>query len=80
MMTPAQEKDLAEAVLRTRGWAFGAANQEIKAVVEKIVAEYDFHDVFNRIVVRDYRKLLLALPDRPFSPRESSPGDHPVHP
>jgi vacuolar-type H+-ATPase subunit C/Vma6 len=61
-MTPEQEKDLAEAVLRTRGWAFAAANREIKEAVEKILAEYDFDDVFNRIVVRDYRKLLLSLP------------------
>jgi vacuolar-type H+-ATPase subunit C/Vma6 len=61
-MTPEQEKDLAEAVLRTRGLAFGAANREIKEAVEKILAEYDFDDVFNRIVVRDYRKLLLSLP------------------
>jgi hypothetical protein len=68
MMTPEQEKDLAEAVLRTRGWAFGAANREIKAVVERIIAECESQDVFNRIVVRDYRRLILSVPDRAFLP------------
>jgi hypothetical protein len=61
-MTHEEEQDLAEAVLRTRRWAFREAYPEILGAVRQIVAGHDRrreepHRGADRMI-RDYRRLI----------------------
>ena len=61
-MTHEEEKDLAEAVLRTRRWAFREAYPEILGTVRQIVAGHDRrreepHCGADRMI-RDYRRII----------------------
>jgi hypothetical protein len=61
-MTIDEEKDLAEAVLRTRRWAFREALPEILGAVRRIVAVHDkIYDERRRgadRMIRDYREII----------------------
>ena len=61
-MTHEEEQDLAEAVLRTRRWAFREAYPEILGAVRQIVAGHDRrreeqHRGADRMI-RDYRRII----------------------
>jgi hypothetical protein len=61
-MTLEEEKDLAEAVLRTRRWAFREAYPEVLGAVRQIVTDHDRrreepHRGADRMI-RDYRAII----------------------
>jgi hypothetical protein len=61
-MTHEEEQDLAEAVLRTRRWAFREAYPEILGAVRHIVAGHDRRreepDRGADRMIRDYRRII----------------------
>lgn len=68
-MTADEEKDLAEAVLRTRRWSFRAAYPEILRAVRRIVAGEDARrDEPCRgadRMIHDYRQIISQMEGRP---------------
>ena len=60
-LSPAQEKELGEIVLRTRRWAFRHALPAITAMVRRIAAENDDerHRGANKMIA-DYRRLIAS--------------------
>ena len=68
-LTQEEEKDLAEAVLRTRRWSFRQAYPEILRTVRQIVARHDARreersHAADRMI-RDYRAIISSLEDQP---------------
>lgn len=63
-MTCDEEKDLAEAVLRTRRWSFRQAYPEILQTVRQIVAGHDARrEERSRAadrMIRDYREIICG--------------------
>ena len=59
-MTPEQEKELAEIVLKTRRWAFRAALPAITDTVRQILAEAQERQRGANIMIDDYRRLIAS--------------------
>jgi len=57
-MTSAQEKELAEIVLRTRRWAFRHALPEIAQIVRHILAENEERERGANRMIDDYRRII----------------------
>jgi hypothetical protein len=70
-MTGEQEKDLAEAVLRTRHWSFRQAYPEILRAVRRILAGHEARrDEPSRgadRMIRDYREIISRMERRPLA-------------
>jgi hypothetical protein len=59
-MTPEQEKELAETILRTRRWAFRDACPEILRGVRAILREEQERHRGADKMIADYRRLIAA--------------------
>lgn len=59
-MSPAQEKDLAEVVLRTRRWAFRKALPEIAQTVRRIVGDDAERRQGANKMIEDYRGIITG--------------------
>lgn len=57
-MTTAQEKELAEIVLRTRRWAFRHALPEIAQTIRQMMAENEERERGANRMIDDYRRII----------------------
>jgi hypothetical protein len=57
-MTSAQEKELAETVLRTRRWAFRHALPVIARIVRQMMAENEERERGANRMIDDYRRII----------------------